>query len=372
MPFTTIEDFIATRQSASFIFCVVNKSQRRIKLLSNGNIEGGSEEEQHWLISDDRLVISGASGRSYLLSVDTNTCLVGTTNSHPKTSVFLTSALSIGDDTPFRNDLEIRVFGQKRSGHHAVMGWLATQFSGSTFFLNDCIPFLDPFLNHINTEGFIRRYRGLLRHGLHGRTNDLTVFPAQENPDASVEKWRRTRKQRLIVSFEDFDLSCYEPHIVPSGYVGGSRKVVNVLVLRDPFNHLASTMRFYGGEFTEECGEHVMCLWKQYAREVLGKTTYLPNRICISYNQWFSSREYRDQVGSWFGVKNTDEGLNAVSPNGGGSSFDKSAYHGKAQAMPVLNRWTEFASDARFLQLFADPELAGYANMLFGEGQVSQ
>lgn len=354
--------------SGGSIYCVVGRSQRRINLQANGTIAGGSADEQVWHIHDDRLLISGVNGISCILKPDAETFFYGPLFADERTSAILAPTSYQPEKTTLRNDFQIRVFGQKRSGHHAVMGWLASQFGGGTYFFNDCIPFVDPLSHHINTSGFLNRYPGLVAHGLHGRMDDRVASNIPSPEAVRMEHVRQAHKPQLMVSFEDFDLECYEHHIVPSPYVGESRQIINLLILRDPFNHLASTIRFCGGDLAEQSYDHAVMLWKHYAREVLGMTSYLPNKICISYNKWFSSRNYRDEVASWFGLKNRDSGLNAVSPNGGGSSFDKSAYQGKAQAMPVLTRWAEFASDDRFLRLFADCELAEYANLLFREG----
>ena len=111
-------------------------------------------------------------------------------------------------------------------------------------------------------------------------------------------------------------------------------------------------------------------LWKVYAHEFLGETHYLPNRVSISYNDWFLSREYRDRLGRQLGFINRDLGIDEVAkwgPTMWGDSFDGLQYEGQAQRMKVMERWREYQHDEFFCALFQDEELWDLSRLLFGE-----
>jgi hypothetical protein len=65
-----------------------------------------------------------------------------------------------------------------------------------------------------------------------------------------------------------------------------------------------------------------------------------PDTVFLSYNDWFSDREYREKKAFELGIDEfTDAGLEEVPMNGTGSSFDFREKAGKAQSMKVLERW---------------------------------
>jgi hypothetical protein len=46
-------------------------------------------------------------------------------------------------------------------------------------------------------------------------------------------------------------------------------------------------------------------MWYEYANEFIGNTNYLPfNKIPISFNEWFKSEEYRENIASKLNLKN--------------------------------------------------------------------
>lgn len=355
-----IRDFVI--QARRFVFCRPTYHQRRMEFLADGRIgEGAGGDARNWRISDDCLAIEHEKGNQWICSLRANGVFRGhcTADNHKPIVIASTRPPQISVD--LRNGLEIRVFGQKRSGHHAIIGWLGCQFGEGNIFLNDCCAFVDPFRTHVNTLPLIRRYPAFVNHGSEGRSQ-YEPFQDTVGPEAErAEQLRLLPKARLIVSFEDFNLECYEPHVVQPADVGESARRINLLVVRDPFNLLASVIRDCGGEIGKWKYAGICSMWKQYAREALNETSLLEHKICILYDRWFADRQYRDQLAGRFGLTNTDMGLLAVPPNGRGSSFDGLRFDGNAQEMAVLVRWREFAHDPHFWSLFADAELGRLA-----------
>lgn len=89
-------------------------------------------------------------------------------------------------------------------------------------------------------------------------------------------------------------------------------------------------------------------LWAMYARRFLAGS---PSIRYVSFNRWFAEPEYRRELAAALKVEFTDRGLNAVSAEGGGSSFDGIAFQGRAQSMRVLERWPGWLDDSLFRAL---------------------
>ena len=81
-----------------------------------------------------------------------------------------------------------------------------------------------------------------------------------------------------------------------------------------------------------------MSIWKGYAKEYLGVTHHLENKVCIYFDRWFSSSAYRESISQLLNMKFTDKGFSVVSSEGGGSSFDGTKFDGNNGRMDVLNR----------------------------------
>lgn len=245
------------------------------------------------------------------------------------------------------NKHEIKVVGLKRSGNHAIINWILSQCSGEKLFLNNVTPQKNP------TKTFCPE------HGV-----------GKIKPDKKERDW-------LIYSYED----CYldeinSPKLVKNHdhWLGKSEKCFTLLILRDPFNLFASRMSWEGEEdritlnFEGKLGKKVLIgLWKSYAREYLGQTHYLKDKvIVVNYNRWFSDKNYRTELAEKLGLEFTDKDFRKVSTAGGGSSFDKIKYDGYADKMRVFDRWRAFACDPSYLSVFTDRELISLAHEVFG------
>lgn len=135
-----------------------------------------------------------------------------------------------------------------------------------------------------------------------------------------------------------------------------------MLILRDPFNLFASRWRSIHPEIGDAAA---LRMWKQHARAALNPRKGLQHDpVVVLYNNWFLDSDYRRQLADRLALPFSDAGLQRVSHCGGGSSFDARRYDGRAQQMPVLQRWQAYADDPRFRTLF-DAQTLDLAEQLF-------
>jgi len=227
---------------------------------------------------------------------------------------------------------EIRLIGLKRCGKHALINWMLDQ---------------RPFRNNtFHTKSKIKK-------------NAIVPFTVNLEQMGSAEN--------VVCTYEDVHMPL----------LGGKRllnskasELVYLLLLRDPFNCFASRLVWPWGK---TAGQHldkknkdlIVNIWKSNAKEFLGRTKYLPNKILVNYNRWFSNVEYRKEISALMGLEFSDKGLNMVTTHGEGSSFSNTKYDGAAQKMKVLQRYKEVLNDALYRSIFKDKELIKLANAIF-------
>jgi hypothetical protein len=261
------------------------------------------------------------------------------------------------------NQREVRFVGMQRSGNHAVLNWIFSQAPEVRCFLNFIPVDANPFI-YFQSKGtykefdqgdFLRKFNlRLERLGFHS-AKSLFMYSYEDDPLDAVfsEQFERNHDR----------------------WVWKSEKRFDVLLLRDPFNLFSSRMKkesdFRENRYslkTPEGREILVRLWKQYAREFLGETEHLShNKVVISYNRWFSDREYRRELADHLGLEFSDATLQEVIPVGGGSSFDRSRMNQTASEMKVLERWQHYRDDSDFQTIFRDPEIIRLSDAVFGE-----
>src|SRR3954447_9859554 len=251
---------------------------------------------------------------------------------------------------PCVNELEIRVVGMSRSGNHAIINWILAQAPGRTCFLNCAEPGWNPFVS------------------ARPRTLELPAWRAlYDGFDVEAERaGRLSRKDLLVHSYEDTFLGPFkkpESEARHDEWVGPSARRIDLLILRDPRNLFASRLASGYGWLDDEL---VARVWAQHAREFLGLRRNLrQERLMLSYNEWVRSRAYRQRVAEALGLEFDDRAAHKVPAAAGGSSFDGTAYDGRAEQMPVLNRWHAYAGDSRFHRILA-PQIKELSDRIFG------
>lgn len=254
------------------------------------------------------------------------------------------------------NTLEIRLAALRRSGSHAVIHWLLRQLPGSGCFLNNCKPGENPYASC---------YRG-----------DSLARPGETGVDLDRERdVGPSPKDFLLYNYEERELGTVfsaELEAMHDRWLGPSGRRFDLLVLRDPWNNLASLLRWARGAvhpISLESVAKAARLWKAYAREALGETRHLRHGPTpVFFNRWATEPGYREALAERLGIPWTDAGRDEVAPWGPttwGDSFDGLAYDGRAAEMPVLERWRWCAGDPFYLELM-DGEIRELSERIFG------
>ena len=263
------------------------------------------------------------------------------------------------------NQKEIRIVGLKRSGNHAIINWIKKQQSGIVIHLND-IP--------VNENPY--RYLYSVVRENHPR-DQLTVKYILSHPvyQGKAEYLRReaigdfVKKDCLLYSYEDRDLDKLTVYLTEKRhdlFFGKSTEKYDLILLRDPFNMLASRIKcnFLPMKFWNQT---IIDLWISSAKEYLGETQYLKNnKIVVNYNLWATDADYRKQLSSKLKLEFNDTGINDVTDFGGGSSFDYTKFRKQANEMKFLDRWKNFSDDMSYRKLLDNDELREYSKRIFG------
>jgi hypothetical protein len=258
------------------------------------------------------------------------------------------------------NEQEIRVLAMRRSGHHAIVNWILAQAEEWTCFLNDCRKKGNPYVTcrsstsvlPVSSDVATRLFWKAERSGVHTRKSLLMYNFEDAHPEAFVSSNAVAESTR---------------------WVGRSKRVLNVLILRDPFNLFASRLRWLRGRKGTgllKDPQQWVALWKEYAREATDVTDHVPNRVLVSYNAWCLSESYRRELAAQLGLPFTDAGRQEVArwgPTVWGDSFDGLQYDGRAEDMKVLERWKQFRDDPVYRSLFEDSELVALSQAIFGD-----
>jgi hypothetical protein len=271
-----------------------------------------------------------------------------------------------------RNELEIQFFGLQRSGNHAVLSWLFQQFEQPVYFFNMVKPFTDPVLNwrHAGLPNMVDLPRGLSPQN--PRAEEIEAVRRK-----TLEGIRKERKHALVHSYENLKLADLKTKPLIDNreeWLGQSRCIYRVLLLRDFYNWIASRIRLkenITGNLPRQV-DSMITSWVSYAKEYIGETTFLGREgvVCISYNRWFGDERYRKELCGELGLIARDLRLQHVPEVGGGSSFDGVAFAANPGDMQVRARW-EYLREDRLRDLTASirerqSEIECYNTDIFG------
>lgn len=249
------------------------------------------------------------------------------------------------------NQKEIRIVGLMRTGNHAITNWIRKQQRGSINYLNnipcDKNPYQHFYERHLTYNKYPRTIRKLKRQA----------------------QGKLVAHDCLIYSHEDYSLEqVTDPEFEKNHdlYMGKSGERYDVLIIRDPFNLIAS--RFKSGFIDVKTPNRTAIdLWIAYAQEYLGETNYLKyNKICVNYNQWTMDVEYRKSIAQQLGLEFSDAGFNEVKAQGGGSSFEGQKFDGQASKMDVHNRWKVYQDNEVYRQMLNQDRVFEYSEKIFG------
>ena len=251
------------------------------------------------------------------------------------------------------NQTEIRMIGLRRSGNHALIDWIKKQKIGEFKHIND-VP--------IGENPFRHEYEYFLDH-YPEYPKIIENLRCQSQGDFKL-------KEYLIYNYEDYSLpEILEPRFERKHdwYVGKSARRIELLILRDPFNLLASRLK-KGFISVKSTRVNFTDLWVAYAKEFLGETNFLPyQKVCVSYNHWIQDIDYRRDIAQQLGLTFTDAGFNQVARRAGGSSFDGTSHDGDPSKMDLTGRWRHYLSDDLYQSLLNNKLLMTYTERIFGQ-----
>lgn len=186
--------------------------------------------------------------------------------------------------------MDISTFGIMRSGIHIVHSWLISKYPDMSVL----------YYNNIRNPYDL---------------TDRLVTAKDSRVQAISRKLTASHLESLLVlkSYESKPLDLPRPLCSK-----------NVLVVRNPYNNLASSIAYH--EKNGTCKDiridnSFKSLWKQYAKEFLNITQLLgSNKVVILYDYFISSKKYRQMKSEELGLNPDLDYLNTIYM-GGGSSF---------------------------------------------------
>ncbi len=174
----------------------------------------------------------------------------------------------------------------------------------------------------------------------------------------------------LSYSHEDKPIPVPDTDWQPPGSV---TQYLTFIILRDPFNWLASRIRAgqtdQFAQLSTAAAQRAIALWTAYAETAVAIENDEPAvaDLWINYNRWSQDRAYRQSLIERIGVPFTDAGRDTVLHWGGGSSFEGRSKDGRASEMKTNERWQHFQDDDSYWQLLDDPRLLALASQLWPE-----
>lgn len=253
--------------------------------------------------------------------------------------------------------LNLRVLGVQRSGNHAVISWILHNAPEPVLFLNHVRPRLHP--NPL--VGF-------------GRASYRSGSAVEEYGPQSPTRWEDVRRVlagtptlgTVIHSYEDYPLDEDSVRRLDASdrWLGTARSSRDVIVCRDPFNLCASRLCHDWIELSPG----TLGLWKQHAREVLGRTALLTRPAShVRYNRWCHDEGYRRDLAGALGLTGDRRGRDVVMDTGGGSTFGGRSASASELRSGAGERWRACVGDRFYRRLVSDPEVRSLAREIFGE-----
>ena len=220
-------------------------------------------------------------------------------------------------------DAQVAISTLPRSGSHMVSDWVASQLCGKVRHASA----MDVAPQRINEPRCF------------SKPDALRTLPTGTAGEGSAITWIYT----------------YERSLPSRSFLPWMQSVNNrkILLLRSCHNWCAS--------FTSLCknippGELQVNTWCEYAMEWLDPRV---EGVRIYYDRFILDKDYRDSIAEQLDIDvRSDRSLSRVSPNAGGSSFDRTEYDGNADQMKTLERWREYENEEWMQKILNDPFVA--------------
>ena len=230
------------------------------------------------------------------------------------------------------------LWGLKRSGNHLLANWLYANLGATAK-----EPLDSSDIHRQLREAHSDPAAGVAFYNNCGQLNSRR-FELGLLRRADFEEARR-RYPVTIFGIEDCQLRYARR--TPSG-----ADIVNVLVLRDPLNNIAS--RLEAATLRSEIfrtDEAYVDLFATYCAEYMGSSDMLENKVVVSFNRFVGDRAYRDRLARELAFENRDV-LAEASDYGGSSSFSPGT--GPSTRDELLSRFMQHAIPEDLARMLLD------------------
>ena len=230
----------------------------------------------------------------------------------------------------------IVVVGARRSGHHAVISWLANSLEAQQV--------------EWNRVGASQCFIGISRRSVH-----LNAWRLDRDNSASWQTFRSRHLLRsadfLFVNYEDVDPLTLDRHIwFPN------RSDLKVAVRRSTLNLAASRLKM-----SEERANRSFLVDEPFLDVLLGYRRDLPDWLVIDFDRWLRNEDgYRTSIAERAGITSGDDPH--LSVHGDGSSF--TGRNGLPELSELTNRFTQVEWPEHVVKLLLDEK---YSTLLTGE-----
>lgn len=209
-------------------------------------------------------------------------------------------------------DKQIAIASYGRSGSHCIADWVCSQFAGQVRY----------------TSGLNLTSR---------RRNNPKLFHLGDLRLPTADQTGTDGKKTLVVSLERFNPE--DDIMIP--WIGSDTNV-SIIIVRNPYNWLASIRSHGTGSFRSKGLPSLLRMWSAYAAAALGRK----DCIFIYYDKFISCKSYRDSIADKIGVdRRSDDSLSRVCSIGRGSSFDGVMFDGRASEMNTDSRWEAYKDE---------------------------
>ena len=242
------------------------------------------------------------------------------------------------------NSTLIFLFATKRSGHHAILNWIAMNMKMSSLHIND----ID--LNKFISNTSICSTKGTTPYVMYEMSkNNLTRYAHYET---SIKKFTNFLKtvNTYIFNLEDYVYDSFE--------LETPKKVLDYGILRDFYNNLSSELHAPGSDKVDfnlilDKITNMKKAWLSIAYK------YLENhKKVILFNEWHKNKNYRDEICNRLDLNNFDFGFDIQSKFGGGSSFNNKPntphftdLHTRYKPIIDMPLFRQFAYDPEIIEL---------------------
>lgn len=187
-----------------------------------------------------------------------------------------------------------------------------------------------------------------------------------ENRFQCFDTLRKQAAPFKIISFEDYhaeEIGSYLQDVESQRPLATGAVLKNVLILRDPFNQLASKMANPKIGLRLELKDWP-AHWMSHAQLYLNPPSWIKESlVAINYNQWLTNENYRKLKAEELQLEFTDKGFeHLVNFTWGHSSFGS---NDNQEEHPQLSRWRQFEENTEYSRLLEYPQLKEMAGDIF-------